>query len=162
VNRYEGYPGVELVGQAHQVVRVGVEGLDEDSEEADEDGELDYEGSQASQGGDPGLPVHLHGLLRDTGSVAAVTLLNLPHFGLEQGHGPHLADLLQGQGQGYHPYQHRERNDGDAHVVKEDDVQHHQGVEHGPDYDLIPEEDDYVHEASFLSLAVSTSCISHF
>jgi hypothetical protein len=54
------------------------------------------------------------------------------------GHGPHLVELLQGEGQSYQPYQNRKHDYGYPHVVEEHYIQHHQGVEHGADDDLIP------------------------
>jgi hypothetical protein len=66
--------------------------------------------------------------------------LNLPHLGLQGSHSSHLADLLESKGQSNQPDQNSKGDDGDAHVVKEDYVQHQQGVEHRPDNHLIPEE----------------------
>ncbi len=143
VDGHEGYPRVHLFGQPNQVIRVGEQGLDENPKQPDENGHLDNQRSQASQGADAGLLVHLHGFLGHPGPVAGVTLLHFLHLGLKHAHRPHLANLLQGKGHGEQPDQHRKHDDGDAHVVETKHVQHQHGVEHGPDDDFVPKGKDY-------------------
>ena len=135
----EANPGVNLVRQSNQVIRAGEKGLNQDPEEAKQDGHLDYHRAQATDGADSRFPVKPHRLLGNPCPVALVSLLDLPHLRLEPGHGPHLVELFEGEGQRHHAYQHGERYDCQAHVTEENNVQHHQGVEHGTDDYLVPE-----------------------
>ena len=115
---YKGDPGVELVRQIDQMLRGGVKGLHQDAEQPDEDGHLHNQGAEAADGTDAGLPVEAHGFLGNAGAVAAVAFLNFPHSGLQFAHPPHLADLLEGQGQGYQPHQDGKGDNRQAHIVE--------------------------------------------
>ena len=139
MHRDETDPGVKLVGEANQVVGAGEESLNEDPEKAEQDGHLYHHGTQAPNRANSRFPVQSHRLLGHPGPVSPVALLNLPHSGLQQGHGPHLVELFQGEGQRHHAYQHGEHDDGESHVFEEDYIQHHQGVKHGADDNLVPE-----------------------
>ena len=130
------------MGQLYQVFRLGKEGLDEDPEQADKDWQLHHQGAEAADGADAGLPVELHGFLGYPCPVAAVPVLNFLHARLQFAHAAHLANLLQGQGQGYQPYQNGKGDYRQPHVVEADNVQHHQGVEHGADYYFIPKQEE--------------------
>ena len=143
MNRHEGKPRVQLVGKVHQVFRVVEQGQNEHPEEADEDGHLHDERAEAADGVDPALPVQGHGLLGDALAVAGVAFLYLAHLGLEAGHRAHLAQLPHGERDGQHSHQHGESDDGQAHLRKAEHVQHQQGVEHGPDDDFVPEQNEY-------------------
>ena len=98
--------------------------------------------AQAPHRAYPGLAIQFHGLLRNPSPVAAVTVLNFLHAGLQLAHSPHLANLLKGQGQSNQAYQNGENYNCDPHVVKADYIQHHKGVEHGADYNFIPKEEE--------------------
>ncbi len=135
----QGNPAIQLVGKANKVVGLGEHRLDQHPEQPDEDGHLHHQRPETADGVDAGLPVHAHGLLGHPCPVVAVTLLDFLHPWLKVAHGPHLAKLLQGQGQGDHPDQDGEQDDGDAHLAETDNVQHHQGVEHRPDDCLVPD-----------------------
>ena len=137
----ESYPGIELLGQANQVFGLGEKGLDQYPEETYEYGKLNNQGAKAANWANSRLPIQLHGFLGDASPVAAVALLDFPHSRLKLTHPPHLANLLQGKGQCYQPYQDGEGDYGQPHIVEANHVQHHQGVEHGADYDFIPEEE---------------------
>ena len=70
-----------------------------------------------------------------------MTVLNLLHSRLQFAHAAHLANLLQGQRQGYQPHQNGECNNRYPHVVEAEHVEHHQGVQHGADNDFVPKEE---------------------
>jgi hypothetical protein len=78
MNRDKSNPGVEFFRKPYQVVGVGEQGLNQHSEQPDENGQLDHEGAQTSDGADASLAVDSHGLLRRPSAVAAVAFLNLP------------------------------------------------------------------------------------
>jgi hypothetical protein len=103
MNGNKGNPGVEFFRKPYQVIGAGEQSLNQHPEQADENGQLDDERPQAAHRADAGLPVEPHGLLRGPRPVAAVALLNLPHFGLQRRHGPHLADLLESKGKSNQP-----------------------------------------------------------
>ena len=121
------------------MVRAGVQRLYKDAEEPEEDGHLDDQWSKTPHGVDTRLPVHAHGFLGDSLPVPGVTLLDFPHAGLQIGHRLHLAELLDGERQRYQPNNDRKNDDGDAHVVEADGVEHHQEVQQGPDNYFSPE-----------------------
>ena len=114
----KGYPGVEFLRQADQVLGLGEQCLHEDAEQANQDGHLDNERAEAADGTDTGLPVEAHCFLRNAGPVAAVAFLNFPHPGLQFAHPPHLANLLQSQGQSYQPHQDGKGDNRQAHIVE--------------------------------------------
>ena len=143
MNRDKVDPRVQLVGKVDQVFRVVEQGEDQHPEQADEDGHLNNQRAQAANGVDTALAVQPHGLLGDPLAVALVPLLDFPDSRLHGSHRAHLPQLLDGQGNGHHAHQHGERDDGDAHLVEAQHVQHQQGVEHRPDDHLVPEEDEY-------------------
>ncbi len=144
MNRDESNPGIQLLGEVNQVFRLGEQGLNQDPEEPDEDGQLHHQRAEAANRANAGLPVELHGFLGNARPVATVTFLDLPHSGLQFAHPPHLANLLQGQGKGYQPHQDGEGDDGQPHVVEADHVQHHQGVEHRANDYFVPEYEEKV------------------
>ena len=148
MNRDKIYPGIQLLGKPNQVLGFGEQGLYENAEQANEDWELDNQGPQATHRAYTGLPVEFHGFLGNAGAVAAVTLLDFPHPWLEFAHPAHLPNLLEGQGQRHQPDQDGKGNDGQSHVVETENVQHHQGVEHGTNNYFVPEskEDTEVEE----------------
>ena len=121
------------------MVGAGVQCLDQHPEQAEQDGHLDYQRAKAAHWVHPGLPVHPHGFLGDPLAVAGVSLLNFPHSRLEIRHRLHLAQLLDGEGQRYQPDDDGEYDDGDAHVVEADGIQHHQQIQQGPDDYFSPE-----------------------
>ena len=142
VDGEHGNPGVEFLRQRHQVVRPRVECLNQNPEQAEEDGHLDDQRPDTAHRTYPRLTVHAHCFLRNSGPVAPVAFLDLSHPGLEVHHGPHLAQLLDGERQRQQPDYDSEHNDGDAHVVEADGVQNHQQIQHGP-YDNFPPEVAY-------------------
>ncbi len=133
-------PGVQLFRQPDQVVGAGEHDLDQHPEQADQDGHLDDHWAQAAEGAHPGLPVQAHGLLGNSGPVPGVPVLNLLQLGLQRTHGPHLLQLLQCQRQRGHPDNGGQYDDRQTHLAEEDGVEHHQAVEHGPNYQFGPEE----------------------
>ena len=143
MDRHEGDPRVQLVGKIDQVFRVVEQGENEDPEQADQDGHLNDQRAQAADGVHAALAVQPHGFLGDPLAVALVALLDLADPGLHPGHGAHLPQLAHGQGNGHHAHQRGEHDDGDAHLGEAQHIQHQQGVEHGPDDHLIPDEDEY-------------------
>ena len=143
MNGYEGYPRIQLLRQSHQVFGLGEKGLYQYSEESDQDGKLYDQWPQAPNRTYAGLPVKAHGFLGNAGPVPAVALLDFPHSGLQFAHSPHLANLLQGQWQGHQTHQNGKCDDGQPHVAETDNVQHHQGVEHGPNYYFVPKCEEY-------------------
>lgn len=114
----KGYPGVEHRCKLYHFVRRSEQRTNEDAEKADEDGHLDNEGAEAADRTDAGLPVEPHRFLGNAGAVAAVAFLNFPHSGLQFAHPPHLANLLQGQGQGDQPHQDGKGDNRQAHIVE--------------------------------------------
>ena len=140
---HKGNPRIELLRKTHQVFRLGKQGLDEDAEKANKDGKLNHQRAQAPHRAHTRFPVQPHGLLGYPGPVPAVPLLDFPHPGLQFAHPAHLPDLLQGEGKGHQPYQNGKGYDGQSHVVEAQNVQHHQGVEHGTDYYFVPESEKY-------------------
>ena len=143
MNRHKGDPRVQLVGKVHQVFRVVEQGEDEDPEQADQDRHLNDQRPQAADGVDTALAVQPHGFLGDPLAVALVPLLDLADPGLHRRHRAHLSQLAHGQRNGQHAHQRGEHDDGDAHLGEAQHIQHQQGVEHGPDDHLIPDEDEY-------------------
>ena len=143
---YEGDPRIQLVRQSHQVFGIVEQGQDEDAEQADQDGHLDNQRPQAPDGVDAAFPIKPHGFLGRALPVAGVTLLDLAHPGLQRGHGAHLAQLAHRQRDGDHPNQHCEDDDSHSHLREADHVQHQQGVEHGPNDDLVPQQNEYGEE----------------
>lgn len=141
MDRDEGYPGIELLRQPDEVFGLGKEGLNKYSEKANEDWQLHNQGSKTSDGTYARLPVQLHSFLGDPGTVTAVALLDFAHSRLQFTHPPHLANLLEGKGQCYQPDQDGKGDDGQPHVVEAEHVEHHQGVQHGANYDFIPEKE---------------------
>ena len=127
------------MGQSHQVLRFGEKGLNQDAEKANQDGQLDHQRPQAAHRTHSRLPVEAHCFLGNAGPVAAVTLLDFPHPGLQVAHPPHLANLFQGQRQGYQPHKDGKGDNRQAHVAETDDVQHQQGVEHRANDYFIPD-----------------------
>ena len=121
------------------MVRARIQRLDQHPEKPEEYGHLYHQWAKTPHRVDTSFPVHAHGLLGDPLPVAAVTLLDFPHPGLQVGHRLHLAQLLDGQRERDQADDHSEDNDGDAHVVEADGVEHHQQVQHGPDYYFSPE-----------------------
>ena len=143
MDRHEVDPGVQLVGKIDQVFRVVEQGEDEHPEQADQDGHLDDQRAQAADGVHAAFAVQSHRLLGYPLAVPLVALLDFPDPGLQAGHCPHLPQLSDGQGYGHHPHQHGENDDGDAHLCQAEHIQHQQGVQHGPNDHLIPDEDEY-------------------
>ena len=139
VDRKHGDPCVEFLSQRHQIVGARVQRLYQHPEQPEKDGHLDYQRAKAAYRADTGLPVHTHRFLGDPLPVTPVTILDFAHPGLEVHHRSHLAQLLDGQRQRHQPDNDREHNDGDAHVVEADGVQHHQQVQHGTYDDFSPE-----------------------
>jgi len=124
--------------------------LDQHPEETDEDRHLDHEGAKTPDGADPGILVEFHGLLGYPGAVVLIALLNFLHLGLQGGHVAYLPDLFQGQRHRQQPHYEGEDDDGQAHLIPENDVQDQQGVDHGPDDYLIPEETENFQRNPFL------------
>ena len=114
----KGYPGVEHRRKLDHFVRRSEQRPHEDLEQANQDGHLDNERAEAADGTDAGLPVETHRFLGNAGPVAAVAFLNFPHPGLQFAHPPHLANLLQGQGQSYQPHQDGKDDNRQAHIVE--------------------------------------------
>ncbi len=143
MNRHESKPRVQLVRKVHQVFRIVEQRQNQHSEQADEYGHLHDQRPQAADGVDSALPIQRHGFLGDALPVAGVALLYLPHPGLQARHRAHLPQLPHRQRDGYHSDQHGKGDDGQAHLRKAQHVQHQQGVEHGPDDDFVPEQNEY-------------------
>ena len=143
MNRHQGNPRIQLVGKVDQILRVVEQRLDQHPEQPNQNGHLHNQRPQAAYRADAAFPVQLHRFLRYALPVAGVPFLDLPHPRLQPGHRPHLPHLPHRQRDGYHPHQHRERNDGYPHLRQAQHIQHQQGVEHRPDDDLVPEEDEY-------------------
>jgi len=144
VDRYKGNPGVQLLRKVNQVFRLGKQGLNQDPEKTNKDGELHHQRPEAADGAYPGFPVELHCFLGNPGTVSAVALLDLFHAGLKFAHPSHLANLLQRQGQGYQPNKDGKRYDRQPHVVEADHVKHHQGVQHGANDYFVPEYEEKI------------------
>ena len=140
---YEGDPRIQLVREPHQVFGIVEQRQDQDAEQADQDGHLDDQRPQAPDRVDPAFPIKPHGFLGRALPVAGITFLDLAHPGLQRGHGAHLAQLTHCQRDGDHPNQHCEDDDSHAHLREADHVQHQQGVEHGPNDDLVPQQNEY-------------------
>lgn len=153
MDRHEGDPWIQFIRKVDQVLRVVEQRQDENPEQANEDGHLNDQRPQATDRVDSALAVEPHGFLRDSLTVAFVPLLNFANPWLHRRHGSHLPQLTYGQRYGHHAYDHGERDDGEAHLREAQHVQHQQGVQHGPDDHLIPDEDEYG-EKFHLSLPV--------
>ena len=143
MNRHERNPRVQLVGKVYQIFRVVEQRQDQHPEQPDENGHLHYQRPQASYRVDSALPVQRHRLLGNTLSVSGVALLYLPYLGLQTRHRPHLPQLPHRQRDGSHSDQHGESDDGHAHLRKAQHIQHQQSVEHGPDDDFVPDQNEY-------------------
>ena len=141
--RHEGNPAVELVRKIDQIFRVVKQRLDQHAEQPDEDGHLHNQRPQAADGAHAAFPVQLHSFLGNALPVAGVAFLDGAHAGLQAGHRPHLPQLPHRQRHRRHPHQRRKSDDGNAHLRKAEHIQHHQRVEHRPDDDLVPENDEY-------------------
>ncbi len=146
MDRGEGDPGIQLVRKLHQVFRVVEQGKDQDPEQTDQDGHLHYQRAQTTDWVHPAFAVEPHGLLGDSLTVALVTLLDFADPGLHARHGAHLPQLTHSQGYGRHAYQRGEHDDGNAHLGEAEHIQHQQGVEHGPNDHLVPNEAEHVKE----------------
>ena len=143
MDRHEVDPRVQLVGKIDQVFRVVEQGEDQHPKQANQNGHLDDQRAEAADGVDAALAVQSHRLLRDPLAVALVALLDFPDPRLHSGHRPHLPQLLDGKRDGHHPHQDGENDDGDAHLCEAEHIQHQQGVQHGPNDHLVPDEDEY-------------------
>ncbi len=143
MDRHKVDPRVQFVGKIYQVFRVVEQGKNQDAEQADQDRHLDDQWAQTADGIDAALAIQPHGLLGDSLTVTLVALLDLADPGLHPGHCAHLPQLTHGQGYGRYTHQRRERDDGDTHLGEAQHIQHQQGVEHGPNDHLVPDEDEY-------------------
>lgn len=143
MDRHKAYPRIQFVRKVDQILRIVEQRLDQHSEQPNEDRHLHYQRAQASDRVDAAFPIQAHRFLGHALPVSRVPLLDFPDFGLQPGHGAHLAQLTHCQGDCDDPHQHGKQDDCQSHLGEAEDVQHQQNVEHWPNDDLSPEVTEY-------------------
>ena len=128
-----GVPGVEPLGEPHQVVRRGAEAFQQRPVQGEPYGYLDNQRAQAAQRVHSRLAVEAHHLLGPSLRLLGEALLDLLHSRLKRRHGLHRLRLLDHQWQRGEPNEDSKGNDGQPEVAEQDAVKHHQDVQHRVD-----------------------------
>ena len=81
---HQGKPGIELLRDSNQALRLCRQDFDDRLVQADPDGKLEKHRPQTAQGAHPRFPVGLHRLLRQLLFILGKPLLELLEAGLER------------------------------------------------------------------------------